>query len=173
MSSLTTDRRPASALWVFALLLILGIGALGGGIAMITGVGGESMLPDAYLEDLPLIDNWVVPGLILAIGFGLGSLLTAYGVWRRPQWARAQRLVAFTRHHWAWLATLLLGVGQVAWITIEVVSIPFSFLMPTFGLVGLALSLLPLTPSFRHYLADRGPEPVSTPSREYPTPVPH
>lgn len=47
MSSRTKDGRPASALWVFALLPTLEIGALGGGIAMITGVGGERMLPDA------------------------------------------------------------------------------------------------------------------------------
>lgn len=165
-------RRPTTVVGVFGLLLILGVGAVGGGTALVIGVEGARP-PDAYLNDLPLITNWVIPGLILAIGFGLGSLLTAYGVWRRPQWEWAQRLVAFTRHHWAWLATLLLGVGQMVWIIIELVSIPFSFLMPTFGLVGLALSLLPLTPSCRRYLAERGPEPVSAPPRESPTPVSH
>ena len=173
MSSFSSDRRPVTALWVFALLLILGVGAVGGGIALIFGVGGENMLPDAYLDDLPLVTSWVVPGLILGVGFGLGSLITAYGVWRRPRWAWAQRLVAFTRYHWAWLATLLLGVGHVAWITIELVSIPFSWLMPTFGLVGLALSLLPLTPSFRTYLVESPPESVSTPPRTHSAPVAH
>lgn len=165
--------RPVTAVLVFALLLILGVGALGGGIAMVFGVGGESFLPDAYLDDIPLISNWIVPGLILGIGFGLGSLVTAFGVWRRPRWLWAQRLVGFTRHHWAWLATVLLGLGQVVWIAIELVTIPFSFLMPTFGLVGLALSLLPLTPTFRRYLAERVPELVSGPSPERSVPVPH
>jgi hypothetical protein len=40
------------------------------------------------------------------------------------------------------------------WITIELVSIPFSALMPTFGAVGLALALLPLTPPIQEYLKE-------------------
>lgn len=38
--------------------------------------------------------------------------------------------------------------------------------MPIFGLVGLALSLLPLTPSFRRYLTERAPEPIPHPVAE-------
>jgi hypothetical protein len=57
-----------------------------------------------------------------------------------------------TGHHWSWIATIAIGVGQVIWIGLEVISIPFSWLMPTFGLVGLALALLPLTPSARDHL---------------------
>jgi hypothetical protein len=46
----------------------------------------------------------------------------------------------------------LLGIGHVIWIALELIYIPFSVLMPTFGLVGLALALLPLLPSVREYL---------------------
>lgn len=163
---MTTQIRPWSVTTAIALLLALGVGAVGGGAAMIFGVGGDSLLPDEYLEDLPLIINWVVPGLILAVGFGFGSLVTAYGVWRRPRWQWAQRLARFTRFHWSWPATVVLGVAQVVWISIELLSIPFSPLMPTFGFVGLALMLIPFTPSFREYLSDPAsrsdpvPEPV-------------
>ncbi|HSJ84523.1 MAG TPA: hypothetical protein VLA91_11975 [Acidimicrobiia bacterium] len=145
-------RRPLPVTIVIALLAALGIGAVGGGFAMTFGIGGESMLPDEYLDALPLVNSWVVPGLILMIGFGFGSLLAAFGVWRRPAWAWLGGLERLTGHHWSWVVTIVIGVGQVIWITLELVSIPFSALMPTFGAIGLALILLPLTSSIRGYL---------------------
>jgi hypothetical protein len=39
------------------------------------------------------------------------------------------------------------------WITLELVSIPLSILMPIFGAVGLALALLPFLTSVKEYLA--------------------
>jgi hypothetical protein len=144
--------RPFPVVVILTLLIALGIGAVGGGWAMIFGIGGESMMSNEVLEALPLVDSWVIPGLVLLIGFGLGSLLAAYGVWRRPRWSWLARLEQMTGHHWSWLATILIGAGQVVWITLELVSIPFSVLMAVFGPLGLALALLPLTPSARLYL---------------------
>jgi hypothetical protein len=134
------------------LLSVLGLGALGGGLAMILGIGGESFLPDEYLDDLPLVDSWLVPGLILLVGFGLGSLVALYGVLRRPRWDWLGWLQRATGYHWAWIATILIGLGQLIWIGIELASIPISPLMPTFGLLGLALTVLPLTSAMRSYL---------------------
>ena len=57
-----------------------------------------------------------------------------------------------TGHRWAWIATIVIGLGQLIWIGIEMATIPFSPLMPTFGLIGLALTLLPLTPPMQSYL---------------------
>jgi hypothetical protein len=147
-----TAHRPPLVGVTMALLGVLGIGAVGGGLAMVFGIGGESMLPDEYLEALPLVDNWVVPGLVLSIGFGLGSLLALYGLWRRPRWSWLGGLERLTGHHWSWVATILVGIGQVIWITLELFSIPFSVMMAIFGPLGLALALLPLTPSVGSYL---------------------
>jgi hypothetical protein len=146
-------RRPFAVTLLIVLLAVLGMGAVGGGLAMILGIGGESFMPDEYLDALPLVDDWVVPGLVLLLGFGIGSLVAMYGVLRRPGWPALGWLEERTGHHWSWLLTMAIGWGQVAWILIEVVSIPFSALMPTFGLVGLALALLPLTRAVRLHLA--------------------
>ena len=144
--------RPSSVVAIVSLLAVLGLGAVGGGWAMTFGVGGESMLPDEYLETIPLVDNWVLPGLVLLIGFGFGSLIAVYGVWRRPSWAWLRGVERLTGHHWSWSATVLIGAGQVAWIALELFSIPFSVLMAIFGPLGLALALLPLTRSASSYL---------------------
>jgi hypothetical protein len=144
--------RPHNVVWIGTLLLVLGIGAVGGGWAMTFGIGDGNVLPDEYLEALPLVNNWLVPGLVLLLGFGVGSLVAAYGVLQRPHWNWTRVIDRVTGHHWSWIATIAIGVGQVIWIGLEVISIPFSWLMPTFGLVGLALALLPLTPSARDHL---------------------
>jgi hypothetical protein len=144
--------RPHNVVWIGTLLLVLGIGAVGGGWAMTFGIGDGNLLPDEYLEALPFVNSWVVPGLVLLIGFGVMSLVAAYGVLQRPHRSWARGIERITGHHWSWIATIAIGVGQVIWIGLEVISIPFSWLMPTFGLVGLALALLPLTASAREYL---------------------
>jgi hypothetical protein len=151
-SSPTRTRRPGLVIAVMVLLALLGIGAVGGGLAMLFGMGGESFLPGGYLDTVPLIDSWVLPGLVLLVGFGLGSLFTLWGMWARPRWPIADRLEQWTGHHWSWLATMVIGWSQVVWILLEFMFIPVSFLMPTFGIVGLALGLLPLTSSVRRYL---------------------
>ena len=78
MSIELTHRRQAHLPWEVTvtgvLLLVLGLGALGGGLAMILGIGGESFLPDEYLDDLPLVDSWLVPGLILLVAM-IGAIV--------------------------------------------------------------------------------------------------
>jgi hypothetical protein len=147
--------RPFPVVVVITLLTVLGLGAVGGGYAMTFGIGGEDFMSQEYLEALPLVSSWLVPGLVLMIGFGLGSLLVGYGVMRRPRWSWIAGLERLSGHHWSWIGTILIGVGQVVWITLELVSIPFSMLMPFFGSVGLALALLPLTRTARTYLETR------------------
>ena len=145
-------RRPRSVVVTCTLLAILGVSAVGGGGAMILGIGGESMIPNEYLDFIPLISSWVVPGLVLAIGFGIGSLFTLYGMLTRPSWRWVDVLERRSGHHWSWVATIAIAVGQVTWILIELATIPFSVLMPIFGLIGLALALLPNLTSVKEYL---------------------
>lgn len=70
---------------------------------------------------MPVIASWTVPGLVLGAGFGLGSLVAAYGMLRRPYWPRLGFVARLTGHHWSWIVTLLLGLGQLVWITLELV----------------------------------------------------
>jgi hypothetical protein len=144
--------RPHNVVWIGTLLLVLGIGAVGGGWGMTFGIGDGNVLPEEYLEALPLVNSWVIPGLVLMLGFGVGSLVAAYGVLWRPHWAWASGIERATGHHWSWIATIAIGVGHVIWIGLEFIFIPLSWLMPTFGLVALALALLPLTTSVRDHL---------------------
>jgi hypothetical protein len=146
--------RPGLVITLITILFFLGITALAGGIALTFGLGTEeTMLSEDWLAYFPLIDSWVIPGLVLGIGFGLGSLFTGYGVLRRPEWLWARFVEEPTGHHWAWLATILLGLGHVIWIGLEFIYLPdISWLMVLYGPIGMALLLLPLTRTVSGYL---------------------
>ncbi|HKX74715.1 MAG TPA: hypothetical protein VJR05_04920, partial [Acidimicrobiia bacterium] len=57
--------RPPS-LWLAAVLLgFLGITAVGGGVTMIADPsGGLIRMPAAWMEKVPLLDDWLVPGIV-------------------------------------------------------------------------------------------------------------
>jgi hypothetical protein len=144
-----TQHRPA-AVWTFAVVLVfLGVTAVGGGIAMLSGFTP----PDRWLDDIPLVAGWTVPGLVLVLIFGAGPLITAYGVIRRPSWAWLSGVEKLTGHHWSWAAGLLLGLGQMVWIALELAYLPDnSALQVVYGTTGLLLVLLPVLPAVRRHL---------------------
>ncbi|MDX1621019.1 MAG: hypothetical protein R3320_08515 [Nitriliruptorales bacterium] len=134
------------------LLLFLGVTAAGGGVAMLLGVG-DGLLPDDWLADIPLIESWVAPGLVLFVGFGLGSLLVAHGIAHRPDWRILRWVDRMTGHHWAATGAVAVGVGQVTWICLELVYLPeISWLQPLYLGIGLAIAGLALSPPVRPYL---------------------
>jgi hypothetical protein len=146
--------RPFTAALTVAVLSFLGVSAVGGGVAMVTGYTP----PQTWLDAIPLVNSWIIPGLVLGLGFGAGSLVVARGVALRPAWRWTGRIERVTRHHWSWAGTLLIGAGQVAWIVLELIYLPeTSALQAVYGATGLVLLVLPLLPSTRHYLAPRRP----------------
>jgi len=110
-----------------AFLVLLGIGALAGGIALVARPDGSAMHFDVRLLAGSPFSDYLVPGLILGGFFGVGSLVAAgLGLRRSPM----APFLAFT-----------IGCGQMAWIVIELAIIrEFSFLQPTMFAIGLAIA---------------------------------
>jgi hypothetical protein len=81
-------------------------------------------------------------------------LVAAYGIGWLPRWPWLDHVQRLTRHHWSWIATVLIGLGHVAWIALELIYLPEpSALQVVYGAVGVALLLLPMHPAVRDYLA--------------------
>jgi len=110
-----------------ALLVLLGLGALAGGIALMAAPDGSVMHFDvALLSDSPFPD-FTIPGLILGGLFGIGSFVVA-GLGLAHD--RSAPFLAFA-----------IGCAQMIWISVELVIIgEFSFLHPTFFVVGLLIA---------------------------------
>ena len=109
-------------------LLLLGAGALAGGVTLVARPDGSGMGFDvSILAGSPFRDV-LVPGLILGGLFGVGSLGVAILGFRR---ARLAPFLAFA-----------IGCGQMAWIVIQLAIIrQLSFLHPTMFAVGLLIAL--------------------------------
>jgi hypothetical protein len=150
-----TPRDAQRGPWVHlavGLLVFLGVSSVPSGLVML--IGGTEVFPAEWVDAFPVIDSLVLPGLVLLLGFGLGSLVAAYGLLRLPSWPALAFVERATSQHWSWLATVLIGLGQVVWIGLELAYLPgLSFLQPTYGAVGLALLLLPFTPGVRRWCA--------------------
>jgi hypothetical protein len=128
-----------------AFLVLLGLGALAGGIALVSKPDGSVMQFDvALLAGSPFAD-FLVPGLVLGGLFGIGSLVVA------ALGARHSRPAPF----------LAFGIGcaQMIWIVVELGIIKeLSFLHPTMFAVGLVIAVASVAwgwPTFQAWRANR------------------
>ena len=128
-----------------AFLVLLGLGALAGGIALVAKPDGSVMHFDVKLLAGSPFPDYIVPGLILGGLFGIGSFaVAAIGVAR---W-RIAPFLAFA-----------IGCGQMIWIAVELAIIrEVSVLHPAFFGVGLLIALTAVPwgwPTFQAWRASR------------------
>src|SRR5215203_2876221 len=97
---------PRVAKVVAALEILLGVGALGGGLVLIVAPRGEIMpLPISALAGSPF-ETYLGPGVILCTVLGIGPLLAARLVW--------------IRHPLAPLAAVVVGIALLIWVAVEI-----------------------------------------------------
>jgi hypothetical protein len=111
-----------------AALIWLGIGALAGGIALVTRPDGSAMgFETSILAGSPFHD-FLVPGLILGGLFGLGSFVVAF--------------LGLRHHPLAPLLAFGIGCGQMIWIVVQLAIIQtISFLHPLMFATGLVIAV--------------------------------
>jgi hypothetical protein len=109
-------------------LIWLGIGALAGGIALVTKPDGSNMgFETSILTGSPFSD-FLVPGLILGGLFGVGSLVVA--------------AMGLRHHPLAPILAFAIGCGQMIWIVVQLAIIQtVSFLHPLMFVTGLVIAL--------------------------------
>lgn len=112
-----------------ALEVLLGIGALAGGAALMLGPRGEILpLPLAALQGSPF-DTYFLPGLVLFVVIGIGPLVAAFLAWRRSPLAP--------------LATCLVGAALLVWLIVEIAIIGYSNnppLQPIYLVLGVVIT---------------------------------
>lgn len=128
-----------------AFLILLGIGALAGGIALAIRPDGSVMHFDVGLLAGSPFADYFVPGLILAGLFGIGSLVVAAMGLRR---SRLAPFLAFA-----------IGVAQMTWIVVELAIIKeVSFLHPVCFGIGFVIAVSAVAwgwPTFQAWRASR------------------
>lgn len=147
--------KPITSLWLLTVLLaLLGVGAISGGLGFVLDPTGANLgIPLSVLRYSPFHD-FLIPGMILLIVFGLGSFAALLAVWLRPAWEFGTALTRFTHQHWSWSAVVAIGLGQVIWIITQVLMLRgLNWLHFVFGGLGILIALAPLEPNLRRYLA--------------------
>jgi hypothetical protein len=137
MTSSDRPRRPA-ALWILlVLLLVQGLGGLAGGLSLALKPDGSIMkMPTSYLDGSPFSD-FLIPGLVLLLVLGVLPLAAAAGLW--------------LGRRWAWYAAFAVGCALMIWILVEITIVPFSWLQPAFGVVGVLIFAVAVLKSVRRY----------------------
>lgn len=147
-------RRPLAVIAAVVALAFLGLTALGGGIEMLAFPHGNRFVKAEWLDHIPLLDTWVVPGLVLGVVFGLGSFAVGFGLLRKPDWPWLAWLSRRSGKHWSWAATIMMGFALLAWLLLELLLIPErSVIEAVYSAVGVLLIVAPLLASARQYLA--------------------
>lgn len=152
MSRPTT--RPAAFKALLGLLVFQGVSAIPAGLLLIVDPTGAKMhMPLSMLRDSPFRD-FLIPGLILGVGLGLGAFLVAAGLFFLPALPLVERLSAFKGTHWSRWAAITFGLALMIWILVQVAIMGAgSWLQVLYFAVGLAVVGLAFTPSVRTYLA--------------------
>ncbi len=125
--------------------MLLGIGAIAGGVALVAQPDGSAMQFSTTLLAGSPFSDFFVPGLILGGLFGVGSLVVAAMGMRR---SRLAPFLAFT-----------IGCAQMIWIAVELAIIgEFSFLHPVCFGIGLVIAVASVPwgwPTFQAWRAGR------------------
>jgi hypothetical protein len=130
-------KRPA-ALWILLLLLVIqGLGGLAGGLSLTIAPDGSIMKMSTSLLDGSPFHDFLIPGLVLLLVLGVLPLVAAVGLW--------------VRRRWAWYAAFAVGCGLMIWILVEITIIPYSWLQPFFGGVGLLIFVFSLLRPVRRF----------------------
>lgn len=110
-----------SAGWLLVFLhVLLGCGAIFGGLAMIIDPsGGWLGMPVSLLADSPF-NSFLMPGIILLFVLGVTPLIVAISLVGRPGSKLAEKLNPYSDRYWGWTFSLYIGFALMIWIMVQV-----------------------------------------------------
>lgn len=152
--ALSRSPRPLSVQALVVLHVLLGVGAIGGGLTMIVDPsGGRMAMPLAVLDGTPF-SSFLVPGLILFLVLGIVPALTAVALWFSPAASSFSVMVGSVKLPLALVASVSVGVALVIWIVVQGAMIGMaSPLQWSYLVLGFVIVALSATTSARRHFA--------------------
>lgn len=150
-----SSKKPFACKLLIFLHLVLGFGAVFGGLGLVIDPSGELIkMPISLLEYSPF-SNFLIPGIILLVMLGILPLVVSYGLIRKWHWEVADRLNLFPQKHWSWTYSLYIGVILIIWITVQIYFIKqIATIHEAYIFLGLLIQATTLLPSVqKHYSA--------------------
>ena len=133
------------------LLGFLGLGAIGGGGALIISPSGELLgTPLSMLETSPF-NNYFIPGIILFSVLGLIPLMLIIALIKKPESKLAEQINFFKDMHWSWSYSIYIGFILIIWIQLQMVFIQGVHWLHTFYIfLALIIIFIGLLPQLRN-----------------------
>ena len=113
--------------------MLLGIGAIFGGLSMIQDPSGVSMFQQD-LTNLIIVPDFFLPGLWLFFVFGIGTFLFLGGIW--------------SKYRIGWLLGLLISITELLWIALQFILLSsvgiiiWQVIIPAIAIIALIFLLM-------------------------------
>ncbi|HBP64897.1 MAG TPA: hypothetical protein DD730_11640 [Desulfosporosinus sp.] len=148
----TTNKKPFSCKLLIFLHILLGIGAVFGGLVLVIDPSGDLIkMPITLLENSPF-NNFFIPGIILLVILGILPLIISYALITKWSWKLANKLNMFTTMHWSWAFSLYIAFALIIWITIEGFFLKqFAAIHVFYIFLGLVIQAVTVLPSVQRY----------------------
>ena len=132
------------------LLGILGLGAIGGGVALLISPSGELMgMPLSMLDNSPFT-SFFIPGLVLFLVLGLMPLLLIIALVKKPESKLAEQINIYRDMHWSWTFSIYMAFTLVIWIQIQMILLQAVHWLHTFYVFfAIAMVITALLPQTR------------------------
>jgi hypothetical protein len=146
------SRPPGTVTALGFLLVVLIVGAVQGGLAMVTNPVDPLGMSLDFLDGAP-VDDYFWPGWFL-LGIALASSVTVVGLFFRWDWGWAAAIEKAIGFRWPWIGAMSVAIVLLAFEIIELFLVPFHPVMHPLLIAGsLAIVLLASTPSARRHLS--------------------
>jgi hypothetical protein len=134
------------------LLGFLGLGAIGGGGAMIISPTGEQLrMPLSMLEKSPF-NSFFIPGIVLFSVLGLIPLLLTIALLKKPESKLAEQINLFKDMHWSWTYSIYIAFTLIIWLQIQMVFLQSVHWLHTFYMFyAIAIIIIALLPQVRNF----------------------
>ena len=133
------------------LLGFLGLGAMGGGGALIISPSGKLLgMPLSMLEESPF-NSFFVPGIILFSVLGLIPIWLIIALLKKPESKLAENINFFNDMHWAWTYSIYIAFVLIFWIQIQMVFLSTVYWLHTFYMfLAVLIIFVALLPQVRN-----------------------
>lgn len=134
----------------------LGLGAVIGGGSLILDPTGQLIRIPVEMMKVELFPNYLIPGIILLIIFGIGPLVVTVELLLKRNCKWGEKLNCLKPMHWSWTFSLYTAFGLIIWIMVQM------YILEIVAIVhlvyvgwALAIQIVTLLPSVREYYEPR------------------
>ncbi len=144
------NKKNGAQLLLIFLLAFLSLGALAGGLGLLSSPQGSDMSPPiTVLENTPF-DSFLIPGIILFLVLGISPLIGLYGLITKTTFFGIVSFKPYTEYHWSWTFAYGIGIALILWINIQLLlGVGFHILHFIYNLLGLLILIIVHLPGLK------------------------